>query len=103
MTVVREGHRPNLVMSLTCDEIQLVKVNDMYSMYLNCGVGGGTYKSLLKIQAKSLKILAKFLKIWVKMVPNIVCLQKRVPYVCRKTHEDLFLEVAAKKVFMIFV
>jgi len=48
---------------------------------------------LSKILSKSLKIWANTLKIRAKMAPNV----------CRKIHEDLFLKVMLKNVFMIFV
>jgi len=51
----------------------------------------------LKIWAKSQNIQAKSLKIRAKMAPNVVCLQTMAPNVCRKTHEDLFLEVTPKR------
>ena len=46
------------------------------------------------------KIRTKSLKFKAKMVPNV---QKMAPNACRKTQEDLFLEVTPKKVFLIFM
>jgi len=37
------------------------------------------------------------------MAPNVVWFQKMTPKVCIKTHEDHFLELHQKEVFMIFV
>jgi len=40
--------------------------------------------------------MGKTLKIRAQMAPNVVLLQEMAPNVCRKTHEDLFLEVTPK-------
>ena len=59
------------------------------------GGGAGVANAPPKVDLP--KILANALKIWIKMTPNVVWLQKMVPKVYMKTHEDLFLEVTPKK------
>ena len=50
-----------------------------------------------------MKIWAKSLKIRVKKAPNVACIKKITPKICRKTHEDLIWRSIQKKFFVIIV